>query len=104
MVLLKRYVAHETDDFKFEIDEYQDDTGQQRLIAHLRFMRWTPGVLKRVMRDWKLFRTVVTAPLYGSPQIDDERWLKFVTRMGWKPFSTVLCNDGVERPLYIHTV
>jgi hypothetical protein len=35
---------------------------------------------------------------------DDPKWHRFVTMMGWRPYSTVLCHDGIERPLYIHTI
>jgi hypothetical protein len=35
---------------------------------------------------------------------DDPKWERFVRMMGWRSFSTVLCHDGIERPLYIHTI
>lgn len=100
----KRYLAHQSDDCTFELDEHRDASGNQMLLVHLRVHRWSKSSLKRIKRDWALFRQHVTVPLFASPMDHDKRWEKFVTLMGWRPFSTVLCHDGIERPLYIHTV
>jgi hypothetical protein len=74
------------------------------LLAHLHVHKWSHSSLRRIRNDWVHFRQCVTTPLFASPMQDDPRWIKFVTLMGWRPFSTVLCHDGIERPLYIHTV
>lgn len=98
------YTAHETPDVTFQLEEYRDAEGQQMLLAHLTVHQWTVQSLKRIRRDWALFRQIIKTPLFASPMEDDPRWVKFVTLMGWRPFSTVLCHDGVERPLFIHKV
>jgi hypothetical protein len=103
MDLVKRHLAHDTDYCTFELDEYRNEAGAQMLLAHLRVHNWSPGSLKRIKRDWAAFRQAVTAPLYASPMSHDDKWVRFVSMMGWRPFSTVLCHDGIERPLYIHT-
>lgn len=34
-----------------------------------------------------------------------DKWLRFVTMFGWRPTGQqVLCLDGIERPLFIHTI
>ncbi len=99
-----RYLAHKTDDVTFQLEEYRDEQGHQMLLAHLDVHQWSLSALRRIKRDWALFRTIVTAPLFASPMQDDPKWVRFVTLMGWRPFSMVLCHDGIERPLYIHTV
>jgi hypothetical protein len=104
MVFLKRHLAHDTDYCTFELDEYRDEAGAQMLLAHLRVHKWSLHYLRRIAHDWAVFRQAVTMPLYASPMQDDPRWVKFVTLMGWRPYSTVLCHDGIERPLYIHTI
>lgn len=98
------HLAHKTDYCTFELDEYRTDEGQQMLLAHLRVHQWSPSALRNIRRDWAAFRSVVRGPLYASPMNHDVKWERFVTKMGWRPFSTVLCQDGIERPLYIHTV
>lgn len=106
MEMVAQHRAYHTSYATFDLDEYRDEQGQQMLLAHLAVHQWTPQSLKRIKRDWALFRSVVTAPLFASPPHKelDPKWVRFVTLMGWKPFSTVLCNDGLERPLYIHEV
>jgi hypothetical protein len=105
MDLLNRYVAHEDDDCTFLLDDYGDAEGRQMLLAHLEVHRWSRSALKRIARTWAIFRQHITVPLFATPKVDDEKWRKFVTRMGWRPTNQmVLCHDGIERPLYIHTV
>jgi hypothetical protein len=104
MQLVQQHLVHQTDEYTFELDEYRDAEGHQMLLAHLRVHKWTASACKRFKRDWALFRKHIPAPLFATPMEDDPRWVKFVTFMGWRPFSTALCRDGIERPLYIHTV
>ena len=110
MELVAQHVAHQTDDVTFELDEYRDASGNQMLLAHLRVHRWSLSALRRIQRDWAVFRQAVTVPLFSTPMLSPEdpefsKWERFVTRMGWRPLHiTVLCHDGIERPLYIHTV
>lgn len=105
MELVKTHLAHETDYCTFELDEYRDEAGAQMLLAHLRVHKWSHTSLRRIRNDWMHFRQCVRSPLYATPMVHEDRWVKFVTLMGWRPTNqTVLCHDGIERPLYIHTV
>jgi hypothetical protein len=105
MVFLKRHLAHDTDYCKFELDEYRTDAGEQMLLAHLRVRHWSRATLKRIKDDWALFRSVVTSPLYATPMEDSRLWRQFVDLYGWRDTGQrVLCHDGIERPLYIHTI
>lgn len=99
-----RHNVRRTDDYWFEIDEHQDTSGQTMLLVHLRFFRWSASVLKQVVREFKLFREHVRAPLFASPPADDPKWHKFVSMMGYRPLQDIVCEDGEMRPLYIHTV
>jgi hypothetical protein len=105
MKLVAQHVAHDTDYCKFEIEEYRTDEGHPMLLAHLHVKQWSPSALKKIRHDWKVFRQHITAPLFATPMVDDDKWRKFVTLMGWRPTGQmVLCRDGIERPIYIHTV
>lgn len=104
MDLVARHECLKTDDYLCELDEYRDAGGKQFLLAHIRVFNWAPSVCKKLVREWKLFRTICTAPIYGCPQVDDERWAKFVALLGFRPLTHVLCNDGAERPLFIHII
>jgi hypothetical protein len=104
MEFVARHLAHDTDYCTFELDEYRDAAGAQMLLAHLRVHKWSATYLKRIQNDWAVFRSIVTGTLFASPMTDEPKWHRFVTSMGWRPYSTVLCQDGIERPLYIHTI
>jgi hypothetical protein len=105
-VFVQRHRALFTDDYWCEIDEYRRASGEQFLLAHLRVARWAPSVLKRFHREWSLFRTVVTAPIFAYAGEDaGDKWVKFVTRFGFRPLhQTINCNNGAQRPIFIHTV
>jgi hypothetical protein len=98
-----RHHAHGTDDYWFELDEYRDGA-RQLLLAHIRFARFTPAIYKRVLREWSVLRSCVTAPLFAIPEVNDLRWLKFVQKLGFRPFSHVMCDDGERRPVFISTI
>jgi hypothetical protein len=102
--LVARHIGRSTPDFIFEIDEYRNESGEERLVAHINVLRWSPAVFKRIKREWSLYRQVLTAPLYASPMDDSPRWQRFVTCLGFVPLTTVKCNDGLIRPMYIHKV
>ena len=100
---VQRHNVHRTDDYWFELDEYRDGE-RTMLLAHIQFFHWTPAAFKRALRDWRLFRKHVTAPLFACPKEADEKWRKFVTLTGFRPLQDILCEDGETRPLYIHTI
>lgn len=101
---VRRDCVRSTPEYDFDIDVYERASGEQFLLAHLLFHRWSPSVFKQVIREWRLFRDIVKTPLFACPKVDDERWVKFVTRTGWRYLQRVTCINGAERPLYIHTV
>lgn len=110
MVFLKRHLAHETDYCTLELDEYRTDAGEQMLLAHLRVHQWSLSALRRIQHDWAAFRRSVTTPIFSLPMLAPsdpafDKWLRFVTMFGWRPTGQqVLCLDGIERPLFIHTI
>ena len=88
-------------EYWFEIDEYQ--RGQdQMLLAHIRFAKFTPSIMKRVLRDWKIFREFVEAPLFAFGETDDAKWERFVTILGFRPLSTNVVWEGKPRRLFLH--
>ncbi|WP_316235069.1 MULTISPECIES: hypothetical protein [unclassified Bradyrhizobium] len=104
------HYAHKTDYVTFALDEYRGAEGQQMLLAHLHVHQWSPSSLKRIRHDWALFREAIPVPLFALPMLSTEdpaypKWERFVTSMGWRPTNQqVLCLDGIERPLFTHTI
>lgn len=92
-----------TDDYWFDLDEYRRGP-QSLLIAHLRFDRFTPSLMKRVLKQWASFRKCVTAPVFALGEVDDNKWVRFVTLLGFKFSKQVICANGATRRLFTHLV
>jgi len=103
-VFVQRHPALITDDYWFELDEYKRASGEQFLLAHIRVHHWSPSVFKRILREWKVLRTCVTAPLFAVPEVDDDRWRKFVGKLGFKFLQDTVCVNGERRPIFLHTI
>lgn len=74
------------------------------LLAHIRVAHWSPSVFKSILREWKLFRTCVKAPIFACAEVDDDKWERFVSRLGFKFLHTVICNNGETRRLFLHVI
>lgn len=100
-----RHIVVKHPEYWCEIDEYRrgDD---QLLLGHIRFIKVSPSAFKRLLKEWRLLRQCVTAPIFavcgeGSPEV----WERFVAHLGFQPFGMeVECNNGALRQLYISTV
>ena len=100
-----RYEALKTPDYLCELDEYRRPDGAQLMLAHIRVHHWSAAVFKKIFREWKVFRSICKAPLYACPEVNDARWVKFVTALGFKPLlDDVPMENGERRPVYISTV
>lgn len=103
----KEHTILDYPEYEFNIEEHRRGE-EQFLFAHFAFKtKPNAQILKRVLREWKLFRKCVTAPLYAAyfQDGDMELWKHFVGLLGFKPTGfTIPLNNGVQRPLYIHTV
>jgi hypothetical protein len=100
---VRTHRALTTDDYWFDLDEYE--RGQDKLLAvHLRFDRFTPSIMKNVIHQWRVFRQCVTAPVTAIGEVDDEKWERFVTRLGFRYCKEVICINGKKRRLFIHTI
>lgn len=97
------------DEYYFAVDELRrprdDGSEDQMVFIHLSIFKWTPSVYKEVLRNWKSFREHVVCPLYavgGVVEEDVAKWERFVTRLGFKFLTNVVCTNGAERRLFIH--
>lgn len=87
-----------------DMDEYRDENGQQMLVLHIDVdpTQFSPSVLKQVVQDWQLFRSILDAPIFVfEPNPNDEKWERFVAHMGFEYSSTVDCTDGHKRRCFI---
>lgn len=101
-VVRHRVVVHE--EYWCEIDEYVVN-GQQVLLCHIRFAHLSPSIFKRLLREWRTFRSVVKCPLYAFGELADDKWHRFVSHLGFVPTThNVVCTNGQHRPIYISKV
>lgn len=86
----KRLKVLQREHYLFEIDEYGCGE-QQMLLAHLRVSKFSPAIMKSILRDWRMFREKVSAPIFVAPHdetgqpVDLKKWERFVSLLGFKP-------------------
>jgi hypothetical protein len=80
----------------FEIDE------AKLPFLHLEFKVWSPSSYKKLLDHWLVLRDCIKGPLFAlSNDKDDEKWAKFVSRLGFTYFKNVDCPDGINRRCFI---
>lgn len=98
-----KHVIPSPPEWRAVIDEYRRGD-EQRLVAHIDFYKFTPGVFKNYKAWWKLFRLNVKAPLFAYGRVDDPKFERWCRLSGFAPFQDTVCNDGQTRRLFIHTI
>lgn len=98
-----RHRALDRPEYLFEIDEYRRGA-DQFLYAHLRVFKFSPSIMKRILAEWRAFRAIVAAPLFAIGEVDDEKWERFVTHLGFEPAIEVVCLNGERRRMFRHYV
>lgn len=88
-------------EYLFELEEYR--CGEKQMVfVHLHVWKWSKGLLKRLQDVFAKFRECVPGPIFTAGTHDDDKFLRFVSLFGWKPFTTIPCTDGKTRRLFIH--
>lgn len=75
----------------------------QMVFGHLTVHKWTPSVFKMLLKDWKLFRECVTCPIYAVSEDGTQKFSKFISALGFRFLTNVICENGEHRPLFVHT-
>lgn len=104
-----KHLVCDHEDFRAVIEEYRKepqatpaDDAQQMLFLHLTFHRFSKSALARLLKEWRVLRSCVTAPLFAYAQDDDSKWERFVTLLGFKPLHFNLpFEDGTHRRLFV---
>lgn len=86
-------------EYWFELDEYRRGA-DQFLLAHLRFAKFSPSIFKRVLAEWRTFRACTYAPIFAIGEVDDAKWKRFITHLGFEPAMEVVCVNGQQRRMY----
>lgn len=71
------------------------------VFVHLRFKKWSASALREITVVFNALRQALDCPLYAYGQEDTPKYRRFVSMFGFTPASTITCNDGGERTLFI---
>lgn len=103
--LLDSYEVISHPEYSAVLDDFTDASGRQMCLMHIEFdtSRFTPSIMKRMLEEWAVFRSITDAPLYGIEDIpDDAKWERFVSHLGFQNTNTrVDCSDGQSRRLFV---
>lgn len=92
----------DTPDYYFAVEEFRRGADQM-LFVHLTVHNWKVSVFKQIIQQFRAFREFVVCPLYAVAGVEDiEKWEAFVTYLGFKFLTNVICENGAERRLFIH--
>ena len=92
-------------EYQFRIEEFRDGEDHQMVFLHLNVSSWTPTVAKEIIRNWKLFRQCVPCHVYGvCGEGDTAKWERFVSALGFQPLMNIVCENGQERRLFVHSI
>lgn len=95
------YTAHETPEYRFDLDEYRDGD-KQMLFVHLAVTHCSPTTFREMRHVWSKFREVVTCPVYALGPDEDDKFANFVGLFGFKFLREVQCENGEQRRLFIN--
>jgi len=91
-------------EYRAVIHELRDPEGTQMLVLHIDVHQFKPSVMKRMIHEFKTFRSCTDAPLFAiEPSPDDAKWHRFVSHLGFRYSSRVECTDGLTRRCYVST-
>ena len=97
----KEYVIQDEPEYLARI-KIHDFGGSQVPFLHLEFRKWNKESYRKLLEAWKLFRLTVRGSFLAvSNGEDDDKWRKFVERLGFTYFTNVDCPDGKNRRCYI---
>lgn len=75
------------------------------VFLHLTVWKKRASVYKEILRNWVIFRKHVTCPLYAvGGDVDQDKWEAFVSKLGFKFLTNVVCENGVSRRLFVHFI
>jgi hypothetical protein len=86
-------------EYLFEVDSYcrADDL---LYLAHLKVWTFSPSIFKRMLTEWREFRSAATVPIFAIGETDNGLWEKFVTKMGFTFDRYVTCENGERRRMF----
>lgn len=89
-------------EYHLELEHTPLGDGRCAYSLHFEVYKWTPSVLKLMYADWTAIRPKIDAPIFAASEFEDEKWIKFIHRFGFRYFKQVIGTDGQEKGLYVN--
>lgn len=104
--MFEPYALHtlvDDDEYRSVLQELRDGE-QQMLLIHMDVFKFSPTVMKRMVRDFNALRQCTDTPIFAiEPTPDNGMWHRYVSHMGFEFSSHVDCTDGETRRCYVST-
>jgi hypothetical protein len=76
----------------------------QMVFGHLSVRKWNKSVLKEIIKNWGALRSFVTCPIYAVSEDGSPKFESFISFLGFKPLTEIICQNGEKRRLFIHFI
>lgn len=89
-------------EYHLELEHTPLPDGNVAYNIHFECFSFTPRIMKQMLSDWATIRPQIDAPIFAANVDEDEKWVKFITRFGFRYFKQIIGTDGSERGLYLN--
>ena len=89
-------------EYHLELEHTPLSNGHVAFSLHFEVFQWSPSVYRQMKRDWDSIRPLIDAPIFAANVDEDDKWVKFITRFGFRYFKQVVGTDGSQRGLYLN--
>lgn len=98
------YAEHElsvSPEYRSMLHELRDGA-QQMLVIHMDVFKFSPSVMKRMIREFAALRSCTGAQIFAiEPSPDDAKWQRYVSHMGFEFLCRLECSDGLYRRCFL---
>ena len=92
---------HSEPEYETWIETQETADGQTLNFFHCEVFYFNHSILRRMIKQWRIFRTHVPQALFVMGEVDDDKWASFIQHFGFRYLSTAPCTDGKERRIFI---
>jgi len=75
--------------------------GQLMTFFHVDVYFLSKEILQDMLQRWQVFRKTVPIVLFAMGEVDDEKFHRFVSLVGFQKLKEIPCTDGKTRRLYV---
>jgi hypothetical protein len=95
------YALSDSPDYEAVLHELRDGD-QQMMVIHMDVYKFSPSVMKRMIREFAALRSCTDALIFAiEPNPGDTKWQRYVSHMGFEFSSRVECTDGLSRRCFV---